>query len=80
MFFSDEPSVSYQNWRFDQPLEQQKFGQKVLEVCSKYHDQIWEYLMKPSPNQTLINIASIGDRMIQSCYESQTTSESGIGK
>ena len=50
-----------------------------MEVCFKYHDHIWENLMKPSPNQTLIKIASIGDRMIQSCFESQTTSETGIG-
>ena len=35
--------------------------------------------MKPLPNQTLINIASIGDRLIQSCYEAQNTSETGLG-
>ena len=42
--------------RFVQPLEQHTFGQKVLKVCFQYHNYIWEYLMKPSPNQTLINI------------------------
>ena len=79
LFVIQEILPSYQNWRFNHPMEQHTFGQKVLEISYQYHDQIWEYLMKPSPNQTLINLASIGDRTIQSCYEAQTTSESGIG-
>ena len=44
-----------------------------------YHDQVITSLMKPLPNRTLINIASTGDRIIQSCYEAQDTSETGLG-
>jgi hypothetical protein len=43
------------------------------------HTRMKTALMNPSPNQTLINIASTGDRTIQSCYEAQNTSEAGIG-
>ena len=44
-----------------------------------YHDQVVTSLMKPLPNRTLINIASTGDRIVQSCYEAQNTSETGLG-
>ena len=44
-----------------------------------FHDKIWSSLMKPSPNQTLINIVSIGDRAIQTAFEAQNTSETGQG-
>ena len=44
-----------------------------------YNDQVVTSLMKPLPNRTLINIASTGDRIVQSCYEAQNTSETGLG-
>ena len=79
LFVVEEILPSYQNWRFNGQLDKEIFGQKVIEVCSMYHDTVRESLMKPPPNQTLINIASIGDRFIQSCYEAQNTSETGLG-
>ena len=78
-FVAEEILPSYQNWRFNLPLEKEQFGQLVLQVCLKYQDRLMESLAKSMPNQTLINIVSMGDRTIQSCYEAQTTSEKGLG-
>ena len=78
-FVAEEILPSYQNWRFNTPLEKEKFGQLVLQVCLKYQDRLMVSLAKAAPNQTLINIVSMGDRTIQSCYEAQTTSEKGLG-
>ena len=78
-FVAEEILPSYQNWRFNLPLQKEQFGQLVLKVCLKYQDRLMESLVKAMPNQTLINIVSMGDRTIQSCYEAQTTSEKGLG-
>ena len=66
IFVVEEILPSYQNWRYQNVIDKEKFGQKVLKVCSMYHDNdsAMKSLMKPLPNQTLINIASTGDRFV----------------
>ena len=66
LFVVEEILPSYQNWRYQNVIDKEKFGQKVLKVCSMYHDNdsAMKSLMKPLPNQTLINIASTGDRFV----------------
>ena len=36
VFVVEEILPSYQNWRFNNPIEKETFGQKVLKVCSRY--------------------------------------------
>ena len=36
VFVVEEILPSYQNWRFNNPIEKETFGQKVLKVCSMH--------------------------------------------
>ena len=79
LFVVQELLPSYQNWRFNVATEREVFGQKILQVCLDTFDVVKHILVKTAPNQTLIRIASTGDRVIQSFYEAQNTNESGVG-
>ena len=54
VFVVEEILPSYQNWRFNNPIEKETFGQKVLKVCSMHHDHCywhpWDLTKKIVPN------------------------------
>ena len=88
LFVLREMLPSFQQWRFSQVSGKQVFGQKILKVAhtilSSNQDEelksvVCQVLLTPAPCDTLLSLASTGDKTIQSLLEAQSNWDQGVG-